>query len=126
VFNPRGLKLKCIGARQGVFMTIEFRAVEAPCRRFVGNAHLLESQVLHDAPARLVPVEVADADCLRAKAERVTNSCVCRVRRHPLSRVFRRHPVSGLIDVWLIGNIQCGSDDDIPVDPVESASAIPA
>jgi RimJ/RimL family protein N-acetyltransferase len=25
--------------------------------------------------------------------------------------VFRRHPVSGLIDVWLIGNIQCGSDD---------------
>src|SRR5438105_2105503 len=44
----------------------------------------------------------------------------CRLRRHALSGVFRRHPVSGLIDVWLIGNIQCGSDDEIPVDPVES------
>src|SRR6266404_4089814 len=81
----------------------------------------LESQFLYDAPARLVSVEVADADCLRTKvAERVTNSCVCRLRRHALSGVFGRHPVSGLIDVWLTGNIQRGSDDEIPVDPVES------
>src|SRR6266478_2589112 len=81
----------------------------------------MESQFLYDAPARLVSVEVADADCLRTKvAERVTNSCVCRLRRHALSGVFGRHPVSGLIDVWLTGNIQRGSDDEIPVDPVES------
>src|SRR5580658_10260259 len=69
----------------------------------------------------LVPVEVPDADCLGAKvAERVTNSCVCRLGSHPLSGVFRRHPVSSLIDISLIGKIQGCSDDEIPVDPMES------
>src|SRR5580700_2693648 len=102
-------------------MTIDFRAIEATCRRFIFNAYLLESQFLHDAPAGLVSVEVADADCLRAKvAERVSNSCVCRLRRHALSGVFRRHPVPCLIDVLLMGKIQCGSNDEIPVDPMES------
>ena len=102
-------------------MTIEFRAIEATCRRFILNAYLLESQFLHDAPTGLVAVEIADADCLRAKvAERVPNSCVCRLRRHALSGVFRRHPVPCLIDVLLIGKIQCGSNDEIPVDPMES------
>ena len=66
-------------------MTIEFRAIEATCRRFIFNPYLLESQFLHDAPTGLVSVEIADADCLRAKvAERVPNSCVCRLRRHVL------------------------------------------
>ncbi len=54
-------------------------------------------------------------------AERVTNSCVCRLRSHALSGVLRRHPVSGLVDVWLIGKIQCSSDDEIPVGPMESS-----
>jgi hypothetical protein len=36
------------------------------------------------------------------------------------SGVFPRHPITGLIDVCLIGEIQGGSDDEIPVDPVES------
>src|ERR1700727_3549697 len=96
-------------------MTIEFRAIEATCRRFIFNAYLLESQFLHDAPTGLVAVEIADADCLRAKvAECVPNSCVCRLRRHALSGVFRRHPVPCLIDVLLIGKIQCGSNEQIP------------
>jgi hypothetical protein len=77
--------------------------------------------ILRDASARLVSVEVPDTDCLRAKvAERVPNSCVCRLRRHALSGVFRRHPVSCLIHFLLIGKIQCGSGNEIPVDPMES------
>ena len=110
------------GARQDVFMTVELHAVEATCRSLMGNAYLLESQFLYDAPARLVSVEVPDADCLRAKmAERVTNSCVCSLRSHALPCVPRRHPVSSLVDVWHIGKIQCGSDDEIPVEPMESS-----
>src|ERR1700751_2450881 len=87
VSTPCNVKFgQCIGACQDVFMTIEFRAIEATCRRFTFNAYLLESQFLHDASAGLVSVEVADAHCLRAKvAERVPNSCVCRLRRHALS-----------------------------------------
>src|SRR6478609_3953037 len=112
---------KCIGSRQGVLMTVELRAVETTCRSLTGNAYLLESQFLHDAPARLVSLEVPDADCLRAKvAEGVTNSCVCGLRSHTLSGVFRCHPISSFIDVWLIGNIQCGSNDEVPVEPMES------
>src|SRR5215471_11412724 len=102
-------------------MTIELSAVQATCRLFIGNTQLLKSQFLDDTPARLVSVEVPDADCLRAKvAERVTNRCVCRLRRHALSSIFRRHPVSCLVDVLLIGKIQCGSNDEIPVDSMES------
>src|SRR5215471_402999 len=101
-------------------MTIEFHAVEATCRRMRGNSQLLKSQFVHDAPARLVSVEVPDTDCLRAKvAERVSNSRVCGLGRHALSSVFRRHPISCLVDVLLIGKIQCGSDYEIPVDPME-------
>src|SRR5215475_4158307 len=102
-------------------MTVEFLAVEATRRGLMGNAYLLEFQLLHDAPARLVSVEVPDGDCLRAKvAESIANSCVCCLRSHALSRVCRRHPVSCLINVWLIGKIQGGSDDEIPVKPMES------
>src|SRR5271169_1764262 len=102
-------------------MPIELCAVEATCRGIMGNSQLLESQFLHDAPARLVSVEVPNTDCLRAKvAERVPNSCVCRLRRHALSGVFSCHPVSCLIHVLLVGKIQCGSDDEIPVDAMES------
>jgi hypothetical protein len=64
----------CVKARQDVFEAVEFRAVEATCRRLMGDASLLESQLLHDVPAALVSVEVSDADRLCAKvAERVTN-----------------------------------------------------
>src|ERR1700733_15273770 len=102
-------------------MAIEFRAIEATCRRFIFNAYLLESQFLHDAPARLVSVEVTDADCLRAKvAEPVTNSCLSCLCSHPLSGVLRCLPVTSLVDVWLIGEIQSGSDDEISVEPVET------
>src|SRR5271169_6992415 len=102
-------------------MTVKLRAVEAPCRRLTGDAKLLESQFLHDAAASVVTVEVPDADRPRAQAaERVTNSGVCRLRRHALSGVFPRHPITGLIGVCLVGEIQCGSDDEIPVDPMES------
>src|SRR3974390_1984631 len=102
-------------------MTIKFRTVEATCRRIIGNAYLLESQFLHDASARLVSIEVPDTDCLCAKVtERVPNSCVCRLCRHALSGVFGCNPVSCLIDALLIGNIQCGSDDEIAVDAMES------
>src|SRR5580700_5193727 len=98
-------------------MTVELYAVDATCRSLMGNAYLL-----YDAPARLVSVEVPDADCFRAKmAERVTNSCVCRLRSHALSGILRRHPVSSLVDVWLIGKIQCSSDDEIAVGPMESS-----
>jgi Ca-activated chloride channel family protein len=112
---------KYIGAGQDVFMTVKLRAVEAPCRRLTGDAKLLESQFLHDAAAADVTVEVPYADRLRAKAaERVTSSGVCRLRRHAMSGVFSRHPITGLIDVCLIGEIQRGSDDEISVDPMES------
>ena len=87
--TPRNVKFgKYIGASQDVFMTVKLRAVEAPCRRLTGDAKLLESQFLHDAAASVVTVEVPDADRLRAKAaERVTNSGVCRLRRHALSGI---------------------------------------
>ena len=39
VSAPRDVKLgKCIGVRQYVFMTIERRAVQATCRRFLSDA----------------------------------------------------------------------------------------
>jgi hypothetical protein len=102
-------------------MTIEFRAIEATCRRFIFNALPSGIPISPRCAGWAVAVEVADADCLRAKvAERVPNSCVCRLRRHALSGVFRRHPVPCLIDVLLMGKIQCGSNDEIPVDPMES------
>src|SRR6266487_6895963 len=102
-------------------MAVKLRAVETPCRRLTGDAKFLESQFLHDAAASVVSVEVADADRLRAKAaERVTNSSVCRLRRHALPGIFPRHPITGLIDVCLIREVQCGSDDEITVGPVES------
>src|SRR5690349_7735070 len=73
-------------------------------------------------PAGLVSIEVPDADCLRAKvAKGIANSCVCRFCRHALPGVFRRYPVSGLVDAGLIGEIQCGSDDEITVNPMESS-----
>src|SRR5439155_11030643 len=104
-----------------VFMTVKLRAVEGPCRRLTRDAKLLESQFLHDAAASVVAVEVPDADRLRAKAaERVPNGGICRLRRHALSGVFPRHPITGLVDVCLIGEIQCGSDDKIAVEPMES------
>src|SRR5580692_10662596 len=120
--TPRNVKFgKCIGAGQDVFMTVKLGAVEAPCRRLGGDAKLLESQFFHDAAAGVVPVEVPDADRFRAKVtERVANSGVCRLRRQALSGVFPRPPITGLIDICLSGEIQCGSDDEIPVDPVES------
>src|ERR1700757_1318737 len=73
--TPGNLKFgKRIAAGQDVFMTVKFRSVKAPCRRLTGDAKLLESQLLHDAAAGVVPVEVPDADRLRAQApERVTN-----------------------------------------------------
>src|ERR1700730_10164997 len=102
-------------------MTVKLGAVEAPCRRLTGDAKLLESQLLHNAAARVGTVAVPDADRLRAQAaERVTNRGVCRLRRHALSGIFPRYPKTSLIDVCLVGEIQCGSDDEIPVDPVES------
>ena len=120
--TPRNVKLgKCIGAGQDVFMTVEPRAVEAPCRRLTGDTKLLESQFLHDAAASVVAVEVPDADRLGAKAaERVTNCGVGSLRGHALSGIFPRHPITGLIDVRLISRIQRGSDDEISVNPMES------
>jgi len=79
-------------------MTVKLRAVEGPCRRLTGDAKLLESQLLHDAAAGVVTVEVPDADRPRAQAAaRVTNSGVGRLRRHALSGVFPRHPITGPI-----------------------------
>jgi hypothetical protein len=106
------------------FMTVKLGTVEAAYRRLTVDAKLLESQFLHDTAARVVTVEVPHADRLRAKvAERVTNSGVCRLRRHALAGVFSRSPITGLIDVCLVGEIQCGSDDEISVDPMESGQS---
>ncbi len=102
-------------------MTIKLGAIDAPRRRVRRDAKLLESQFFHDAAASVVAVELPNADRLRAKApERVTDSGVCSLRRHSLSGVFPRHPITGLIDVCLNREIQCGSHDEIPVDPMES------
>src|ERR1700722_413110 len=102
-------------------MTIELRAVETTYRCIMGNAEFLESQFLPDAAARLVSVEESDTDCLRTKVpERVPDSCVCRLCRHAPSGVLRRCPVSCLIDILLVGKVQRGSNNKIPVDPMES------
>src|ERR1700679_1378488 len=105
-------------------MTIDLRAVETTYRCIMGNAQFLESQFLHDAAARLVAVEEYDADCPRTKVpERVPDSCVCGLCRHAPSGVLRRCPVSCLIDILLVGEVQCGSNNKIPVDPMESGQS---
>src|SRR5271155_4647539 len=102
-------------------MTIELRAVETTYRCIMGNAQFLESQFLHDAAARLVPGEESDTDCPRTKGpERETDSCVCGLCRHSPSGVLRRCPVSCLIDISLVGDVQRGSNNKIPVAPMES------
>src|SRR5271170_5823270 len=102
-------------------MTIELRAVETTYRCMMGNAQFLESQFLHDAAAGLVAVEESDSDCPCTKVpERVPDSCVCRLCRHAPPGVLRRCPVSCLIDILLVGEVQCGSNNKILVDPMES------
>jgi hypothetical protein len=39
----------------------------------------------------------------------------------PCPAYLGANPVSSLVDVWLIGKIQCSSDDEIPVGPMESS-----
>jgi hypothetical protein len=84
-------------------VTVKRGAVEATCRRLMGNPKLLKFQFRHNAAAGSVSVEVPNTDRFRAKVSKgVTNSGVRRLRRHALSGVFRHQPKSGLIDVWLL------------------------
>src|SRR5689334_2793463 len=69
----------------------------------------------------LASFEVPDTNCSCAKvAESIANCCIDGLCRHALPGVLRRDPVSRFINVLLIRAVQCGSDDEIPVDSMET------